>query len=258
MSKINAALRRYAQLELRRINTTTPTGSAHPVDYDANAVAIIERVRPFTMTSPEKLFGLIQGVRYLARNGIAGDIVECGVWRGGSSMAAALTLIEAGDVGRDLFLFDTFKGMPPPSDLDKRFDGRPAEGFLTGERNTEDHVWAFAPESEVREAMLSTGYPAERMHFVVGKVEDTIPGVSPSQIAVLRLDTDWYESTRHELDHLYPRLVAGGVLILDDYGHWDGAKQAVDEWIDREQPQIFLSRLDEGRIGIAPWPRQST
>ena len=96
----------------------------------------------------------------------------------------------------------------------------------------------------------ATGYPAERLHFVEGKVEDTIPEQAPERIALLRLDTDWYESTRHELEHLYPRLSPGGVLIIDDYGHWEGARQAVDEYFKGE---VYLHRIDyTGRLAIKP------
>jgi hypothetical protein len=101
--------------------------------------------------------------------------------------------------------------------------------------------------------VLSTGYPADRLHLVQGKVEDTLPGAAPARIALLRLDTDWYESTRHELVHLYPRLVPNGVLIIDDYGDWVGAKEAVDEYFAAQPFQPFLSRMDHtGRLAIKP------
>jgi len=89
-----------------------------------------------------------------------------------------------------------------------------------------------------------TGYPAERIHYVKGKVEETIPATLPSRIALLRLDTDWYESTRHELQHLYPLLSTHGVLIIDDYGHWQGARQAVDEYFAASAEPVFLHRVD--------------
>lgn len=99
--------------------------------------------------------------------------------------------------------------------------------------------------------MKSTAYPMENVHLVKGKVEDTIPKILPSQIALLRLDTDWYESTRHELIHLYPNLVKNGVLIIDDYGHWRGSKQATDEYFDGFAPKPFLQRVDyTGRLSI--------
>ena len=84
-------------------------------------------------------------------------------------------------------------------------------------------------------------------------VEDTIPNQAPKEIALLRLDTDWYESTLHELEHLYPRLVSGGVLIIDDYGHWRGAREAVDEYIDKHKLKLFLTRIDyTGRLCVKP------
>ena len=89
----------------------------------------------------------------------------------------------------------------------------------------------------------SLGSGPERIHFVEGKVEDTIPAHAPERIALLRLDTDWYESTRHELEHLYPRLSRGGVLIIDDYGHWQGARQAVDEYFG-DAHAALLNRID--------------
>ena len=111
--------------------------------------------------------------------------------------------------------------------------------------------WCYAPLDAVREAVLSSGYPSRKITFVKGRVEDTLPQAAPEKIAILRLDTDWYESTRHELETLYPRLVRGGVLILDDYGHWQGAKKAVDEYIEKNDLKLFLSRTDyTGRVAI--------
>jgi len=93
------------------------------------------------------------------------------------------------------------------------------------------------------------------MRFIVGKVEDTIPGEAPGKIAILRLDTDWYESTKHELINLYPKLSTGGVLIIDDYGHWEGARKAVDEYIHDQRLRILLNRIDyTGRIAVRSWP----
>ncbi len=106
-------------------------------------------------------------------------------------------------------------------------------------------------EGVVRETIDSAGYPSERVHFVRGQVEDTVPEQAPERIALLRLDTDWYESTRHELLHLYPRLASGGVLIVDDYGHWDGCRRAVDEYFSTEAEPVLLSRIDyTGRLAV--------
>jgi len=82
----------------------------------------------------------------------------------------------------------------------------------------------------VASAMASTGYPAERIHLVKGLIEHTIPEHAPGSIGLLRLDTDWYKSTMHELVQLYPRLTLNGVVIVDDYGHFKGAREATDEY----------------------------
>jgi hypothetical protein len=219
-------------------------------DVDRRVVDIFNRVKPYTMTSPERVFALCDAVRYVAAAGIEGAVVECGVWRGGSSMAAALRVRELGAADRDLCLFDTFEGMSAPTEHDRRAGG-PAAADLLAASGKDAKVWAYSPLDEVRANLQSTGYPVERIRFVQGKVEDTIPEHAPDKIAILRLDTDWYESTRHELEHLFPRLAVGGVLIIDDYGAWEGARRAVDEFIDAQKVRILLNRIDEtGRVGV--------
>ena len=117
----------------------------------------------------------------------------------------------------------------------------------------ESHDWAVAPIEQVREAVLGVGYPGDRIHFVQGRVEDTVAANAPAEIALLRLDTDWYSSTKHELVHLYPRLMSGGILILDDYGYWQGARRAVDEYISENGLTLLLNRIDNtARSSIKP------
>ena len=214
-------------------------------------VAIWERVAPFTMTSPERMQALVDSVRYLERHQIDGAFVECGVWRGGSMMAAALAL--SGNTNRELYLFDTFDGLPPPGDLDVDFNGVSAAELTANDPSRVGPITAVAHLDEVRRNMTSTGYPDSQVHYIEGMVEDTIPELAPEQIALLRLDTDWYESTRHELLHLFPRVVSGGVLIVDDYGHWKGARQAVDDYLDATGIRLLLCRIDfTGRIAVVP------
>jgi len=221
-----------------------------PPDIDDDARAIIETVAPFTMTSPERIVALRDAVRHICRHSIAGDIVECGVWRGGSMMAVALSLLELGQ-RRTLHLFDTFAGMPPPGELDRDIDGTAAAGLLAAEDRRTGDTWALSPLEDVRANLRSTGYPEERLRFVPGRVEETIPRHAPDAIAILRLDTDWYESTRHELEQLFPRLAVGGVLIIDDYGHWQGARRAVDEYLAATGVRLFLARIDyTARVAI--------
>lgn len=209
------------------------------------------------MTGPTRLLTLVDAVRYCVTRGIPGAFAECGVWRGGSVLAMIRTLQDLGVEDREVYLYDTFEGMTAPTEVDLSATDPPAlETWQQAQRDNE-RAWPhlfdsdFVTEEAVRRLMADTGYPADRLHFVRGPVEETIPGCVPEQIALLRLDTDWYESTRHELQHLFPRVRPGGVLIVDDYGHWQGAQQAVDEYFSTEHPPLFLTRIDyAARIAV--------
>jgi O-methyltransferase len=224
-----------------------------PVDFTAEEIEDVRAVMPFTLTSPERIQAVLAATRHVVQAGIPGEIVECGVWLGGSMMAVARTLGRMGESSRNLYLFDTFDGMTDATENDRDYRGNDAAGQMARSRRTADNIWAIGPLEAVQRNMASTGYPAERIHYKVGRVEDTLPREAPERIALLRLDTDWYESTRHELEQLFPRLVPGGVLIIDDYGHWQGARRAVDEYIQAQGLKILLHRIDyTGRIAIKP------
>jgi len=228
------------------------------VDFSENERLILRAVQPFTMTSMDRVAAVIRAVEHVVRHGVPGDLAECGVWRGGSMMAAALTLQSLGDTGRTLYLYDTFEGMAAPTDLDRSFDGHEATALLR-EAEPGTGIWCNASLEDVQKNLFSTGYPRDRLVFVKGRVEETIPARAPRVLSLLRLDTDWYESTSHELAHLYPRLSSGGALIIDDYGHWQGAKAAVDEYLARQPAPVFLHRIDyTGRIAIKPFPAPQT
>lgn len=207
--------------------------------------ALVRAVKPYTLTSAEAICALAEAVRHVVRQNVEGDIVECGVWRGGSMAAVARTLVSLGDFERSLYLFDTFEGMPPPGALDVNFEGEVAED-LYRERNGRGggSDWCRASEETVARVMAACGYDESKIHLVKGRVEETIPSKAPERIAILRLDTDWYESTLHELEHLFPRLSRGGVVIIDDYGHWRGARRATDEFFARERTGVYLHRVD--------------
>lgn len=224
----------------------------YPSDMNRDAVEVMVAVREYSMTSPERMHGLCEAVRYIATNQIEGDIVECGVWRGGSMMAVAKMLQQFGDTDRHLHLYDTFEGMSEPTQSDVAAGGQSAAELLASEDKLDPRsVWCVASLGDVRSHMTMTAYAENQIHYHVGKVEDTIPANVPEKISLLRLDTDWYESTAHEMEHLFPRLVDGGVLIVDDYGHWEGARRAVDEYFEKHSIGMMLHRLDyTGRIGI--------
>jgi len=235
---------------VRQLGRRFGRGPRLPDDFSAQDREIVRAVSPYTMTSPERIIGLVRSVEYVVRRNLPGAIVECGVWRGGSMLAVAKTLLRLGVTNRDLFLFDTFEGMTEPTDHDVSLTGEAAADALRSGR-PDDLVHANAPLDRVRETIRSSGYDPQHVHFVKGMVEDTLPGSAPDRIALLRLDTDWYESTRHELMHLYPRLARGGVLIIDDYGHWQGARKAVDEYFAKSDAPLLLNRLDyTGRVAI--------
>lgn len=207
--------------------------------------ALVRAVQPYTLTSAEAVVALADAVRHVVARNVEGDIVECGVWRGGSMAAAARTLVALKQFDRRLYLFDTFEGMPPPGAQDINFEGEAAED-LYGKRNGrgEGSDWCRANEEEVARVMSECGYDESKIQMVKGRVEETIPTHAPERIAILRLDTDWYESTLHELEHLFPRLSRGGVVIIDDYGHWRGARQAADEFFARQGTSVYLHRVD--------------
>jgi predicted O-methyltransferase YrrM len=215
-------------------------------DFSPEELKLIQRVEPFTMTSPERLIALIRSLDYILENNIEGDFVECGVWRGGSAMLMANALLNETRSKRKIFLYDTFEGMVAPTVHDKDNKGVYASSMMRD-------GWCMATAEEVRQNLLSTGIDAEKLKLVKGKVEVTLQETTPSQIALLRLDTDWYESTKLELNTLYDLVSPGGVIIIDDYGHWSGCKKAVDEFISSRQLPILLSRIDyTGRLFVKP------
>ena len=229
-----------------RASKTKITENSFPKDIENEFLEIYEKCQVYTMTSMERMYALYQGTKYVVNAKIPGDFVECGVWRGGSSMLMALTLLKCKDVSRKIFLYDTFEGMSKPIEKDIQIvDGKPAL-----ETWQKEHM-AFSSFNETKTNMLSVGYPENNITFVKGKVENTIPSMMPFKISLLRLDTDWYETTSHELRHLFPLLSNKGVIIIDDYGHWSGAKEATDKYFFENKTPILLNRIDyTGRLGI--------
>ena len=228
-----------------------------PSDYDQETKEIWDAVRFRTMTRHERVEALITAVRYVERHQVPGAIVECGVWRGGSMLACAHTLLRRDSTDRDLYLFDTFTGMSEPTDKDVRIEQGKTAAELMSATTPGPLAWNrperwVATLEDVKEGFAELDYPEERVHFVVGQVEETVPDQAPGTIAILRLDTDWYESTKHELDHLYERLSPGGVLIIDDYGTWEGAKEATDEFLDETGEPLLLTRVARARFAVKP------
>lgn len=229
-----------------------------PPDIDAETARIFKAVAPYTLTSPERVIALCQAVRHLVRAGIDGAFAECGVWRGGSSLAMVHTLLSLGVEDRDIYLYDTYDRMPEPGPEDVDYRGVTAADNDAAAVRGEPYpaFFDYLPYAEVQATFAETGYPEARLHFVKGLVEDTVPAQAPDTIALLRLDTDYYQSTKHELTHLAPRIPAGGILLIDDYGHFRGCQKAVDEFVGQEAEtgrHLFLNRIDySGRLIVMP------
>jgi len=207
------------------------------------------------MTSEDRMIALYEAVKNMVKRGVPGDLVECGVWKGGSAMVMAYALMELNSTDRNIFLYDTYEGMVEPEKEDLlASDLSNAHDEWKKHQKSDHNEWCYASLDEVKRNMSLTGYPEEKIFYVKGKVEETVPHITPEKISILRLDTDWYKSTLHELKHLYPLLSEDGTLIIDDYGYWKGAKKAVDEYF--ENKQIQFNKIDEtGIIGIKPQPR---
>jgi len=179
-------------------------------------------------------------IQYVLRNNIEGAVIECGVDAGYFESVWIDELLRQGKT-RDIYLYDTFTGLTAPGANDYTCDGARlykmdkdqvykhwADQIVTDKLNT----WCYTPLEKVQQTLFSTGYPQDKLHFIVGDVMETLRDDEniPDKIAILRLDTDWYETSKYELERMYDKVVPGGVIIFDDYYHWDGQRRATDEF----------------------------
>jgi O-methyltransferase len=204
---------------------------------DQNFMRFFDQVKSYTMTSVEALFALYTGVNYVLDRHIPGDFVECGVWRGGSSLLVALMLQQKDIRDRKVFLYDTFSGMPAPTEFDMI------------KEYSDDIGWCYASLEDVMGAFAKHDFKFP-IEFIEGDVMTTLHTHQPSAISLLRLDTDWYESTALEYEILYPNLSAGGVLIIDDYGVWAGSRKATDDYFDKIAKPLIVRVDKEVRIAV--------
>lgn len=246
----------YQISRYRPADVVSDLGCSIGVDQDETDINNWTMVSSHTCVSASTVSSLRHAVEYIVKADCQGSLVECGVWKGGCSMVMAMTLKRLGVADREIYCYDTYdEGWPAGDGVDVTVDGRTAHDmWVQACRDGFSEENLYARYDNVKQFLYSSGYPRERIHLVKGKVEETIPNTIPDKIALLRLDTDWYSSTRHELEHLYPRLVHGGVLIIDDYGLWRGARKAVDEYFDEHNIVMLLNRIDSGgcRVGVKP------
>jgi hypothetical protein len=204
------------------------------IELDDDDVDLIKYVfdSGLTMTCLSRLVNTLKSCRYVVENNIPGDFVECGVFRGGNGILAK-RLFEKLGANRSVWMFDTFKGMTAPTEYDVQIRTKIHAGKQFRKKQKDQHnLWCYASLEDVKNNFLNSNLKLDRVNFIKGDVSETlkIKENIPSKIAILRLDTDWYESTKSELEILYPILSVGGVLIIDDYGFWQGSRKATDEY----------------------------
>jgi len=226
-----------------------------PVELTLDECKIIDYVisNKLTMVSYERAITTLMAVKHAISSCIQGDFVEAGVWRGGNSLIAA-AMFKLYGVKKKVWLFDTFKGMTAPTDIDIQASNLVSAKLRYQSAQHDDHnEWCYSSLDDVKSNFLRMNLLSENIIFVEGDVCQTLTESEniPTAICCLRLDTDWYESTFKELEVLYPRLSEGGSLILDDYGHWSGAKKATDEYFSKHKNRPFLQYTDyTGRVAV--------
>lgn len=229
-------------------------------EFEEEATECIRVVKDYTMLSKRRLVTLYQQVAYCEKHGISGAFVECGVWKGGATGLMALANLHNSNQRRDLHLFDAFQEIcEPDAAVDgeralrevKEFTGRSGldKGELkplTGFYDSFGGPGTLDGNREFLEKIIN--YPAEFIHYHVGWFQETLPAdhekVGP--IAILRLDGDWYASTKICLEYLFDKVVKGGVVIFDDYGTYEGCRLAVDEFLQQRQIRCYLHSVDDG------------
>lgn len=240
-----------ARAGLRVTSLEGPPRRGFPAEFSSEDKRIFNYVRDseLSIVGDEPLFTTILACSHVVEHGIEGDFVECGVYRGGNGILAA-DVFRRRAPGRQIWLFDTFAGMTEPTAADVNVHGMPARPKFEAHQKGDHNEWQFASLDAVRGNFERASLSQDRIRFVQGDVLETLKSSPlPDKIAVLRLDTDWYESTRLELEILYPRLSRGGVLIIDDYGSWEGSRKAVDEYFAaRARP--YLQVCDSTRVGV--------
>lgn len=243
-------------LEVRR-KSSYDYSSVRPVEFSKADIDILDFViqNRLTMASPERVVATINACKHAIQAGIEGDFVECGVWRGGNSIAAKLTFENCGS-DKKVWLFDTFSGMTAPTEKDTtRFSDKSAGDRFDEGQTGEHNEWCFASLEDVKANFQLANTDLGGVRFIAGDVTKTlaVDANLPEGLCVLRLDTDFYDSTKAEMEVLYPRLACGGSLLIDDFGHWDGARRAVEEYVDTlpSQSRPLLHYTDySGRMGI--------
>lgn len=212
-------------------------------DEDKNYIKLVSK---FSMTTEIRIYSLIQSLKYIKYKNIKGDFVECGVWKGGNIILFKKFLEKHfKQEDRQIYAYDTYEGMNKPSDFDYNLQNRKkAKKLLLDDKNKTTNIWGIYGLDQVKTNLINNTDNLDNINFIKGEVEKTLNLEKnlPSKISILRLDTDWYESTKKELEVLYDRVTSGGIIIIDDYGHWGGSKKAVDEFFKNKY--VWMHYID--------------
>ena len=246
---------KYPNLEFTLLNIYLENNT-----YDNNLLLIKKKIdnssilnisKKFSMLSNDRILSNMSCVEYVIKNNIDGDIVEIGVWKGGSILSMILTLEKLSSFNKNIHLYDTFEGMTEPSEIDVNFENKPANDFLklrSDLKNCKSEL-----DEVINNISNNSSYPKDLIKYHVGDIVKT--DFIPEKISILRLDTDWYESTKFELDNFYDKVNSGGIIIVDDYGFWKGSKKAVDEFLI-DKPEIKIIPIDnEGIMFYKPYSK---
>ena len=208
-----------------------------PAGTEKKIIEFINISNQFSMTGHLRMYILSEAIKYSKINKLEGDFVECGIWRGGNILLYKF-LNDYYLLNKSIFGYDTFEGMTEPEKVDVDYKGHDALQTLNDFKKDENtiNIHCYSSIESVSKNILKYKN-LENVHLIKGPVEKTLLDEKnlPKKISILRLDTDWYRSTKVELEILYPRLVSGGILIIDDYGHWQGARRAVDEFFNKKK-----------------------
>jgi len=208
------------------------TSPVHPHSFRKSfrMMQVVHKVKGYTAVFVPRLVALYKLSDEVNRLSLPGDFVECGVYNGGSAAIMA-SFCEKTEPKRNIWLFDSFEGLPKPTEADG-YEAPPYEG------------WCHGDLEKVKRIFRKLSIPESRVHIVKGWFQDTFPTVEIPQIAILHIDADWYESVKLCLEKFYDCVQPGGYIVLDDYGDWQGCKIAADEFIKSRALDVKLIQVD--------------
>ena len=205
---------------------------------------LFEIISEYTMTSHERIFALMKSINFVKHNNVDGDFVECGVWRGGN-LILFQKFVEKYNLSKKIYAYDTFEGMSEPDKIDETFKGESSIDLLNKlyKKKVDRKKNILIADCSIEQVQENFKKFSNKNNLICikGPVEKTLDLKKnlPNKISILRLDTDWYSSTKKELEILFPLLEKNGILIIDDYGFWKGARKAVDEYFENKNVTMF-------------------